>query len=54
MDIDPEQMTRGDRFVACGVNLSTKKLHEVEVALYYFVIGRVKPSTYIQNTSIPP
>ena len=47
VDIDPEQITRGDHFVACGVNVITKKLGEVDVALYYSVIGCwVESSTY--------
>ena len=34
MDIEPtEQMTRGDQFNVCGVNVSTKKLREAEVVL---------------------
>ena len=33
MDIDPEEMTRGDQFnVVYGVNVSTIKLCKVEVA----------------------
>ena len=36
---DLEQMTRGDKFNARGVNVSTTTLGEVEVATKYFVLG---------------